>query len=241
MRHTRPFKHHPATFALLSVLSSLLFLLGACAERSTPTPASSGTTGPAATIAFTLAPGTTPTRGASASIVQVAASAVSTPTTGAVPTATPLPSSSPAAPTATATAPATAPATVKAAATPTATARPVPTATAKPAPPKTVAPTPGLADSKADGVGVSILAVNGARPGKGANVTIQTSPLVECAIVYAAPGGSKSAAKGLENKTSDENGRITWNWTIGTNTKPGQGKVSVTCGDSTQTAPITIG
>jgi len=90
-------------------------------------------------------------------------------------------------------------------------------------------------------VGVSILAVNGGTLGKNASVTIQTSPLVECRIVYRVPSGTTSTAKGLENRTSDENGRITWTWLIGQNTKPGKGSVSVTCGDSTETAPITIG
>ncbi len=225
MRPTRTFKRYP-TFALMIVSASMLLLLEACAEMNTPTPAPAGpsVTAPAPTatlpVVTTAAPGKTAAQVAAPPIVvtvtPLAATVPPTPTTVPAPTATAQPP----------------------------TTRPLPTATRVPAT-KTVArtnvPTPAKADSKADGVGVSILAVNGGQLGKEASVTIQTSPLVACGIVYMTPSKQQSAAKGLEKKTSDANGRITWKWTIGQNTKPGKGSVSVTCGDATGTAPINIG
>lgn len=236
MRHTRAFKHYP-TFALIIVLSSMLLLLGACADRNTPTPASASAPAPVATVALpattTSVPEATAAQVAEPTVALATATVPPTqttvPTVVTVPTATALPPTTKPVPTAT-TEPVTA----------TATTRALPTPTKVP-PATRAVPTPGKADSKADGVGVSILAVKGTSPGKNASATIQTSPMVECEIVYTVPSGVKSTAKGLGKQISDGNGRITWNWLISEGTKPGKGSVRVTCGDSTETAPITIG
>jgi hypothetical protein len=214
MRHTKTLKHS-SKFVLLTVLSSLALLLGACAELTTPTPASGPANRAAATA--TVAPGATATA--------VPPTVTATPAPIATPTALP--------PTAILAATATP---VPPRATPT---KAPPAPTKVPATTRAV-PTPGKADAKADEVGVSILTVNGNKPGRIANVTIQTSPHVECNIVYETPAKQTSTAKGLSQQTADENGRVTWSWQIAQNTTPGKGSVTVTCGDSSETRQITI-
>jgi hypothetical protein len=223
MRHTKTLKHS-SKFVLLTVLSSLALLLGACAELTTPTPASGPANRAAATA--TVAPGAT------AATVAPGATATAVPPTV---TATPAPIATPTAlpPTAILAATATP---VPPRATPT---KAPPAPTKVPATTRAV-PTPGKADAKADEVGVSILTVNGNKPGRIANVTIQTSPHVECNIVYETPAKQTSTAKGLSQQTADENGRVTWSWQIAQNTAPGKGSVTVTCGDSSETRQITI-
>lgn len=211
-----------------SILCSLMLLLGACAEMTTPTsPALNGNaqaaaaaTAPAPTsITFTAPPATptqvppTATAAATATTAPTTTAATAAPTaTTAVPTATPVP--------------------------PTATQVP-PTATK--APPTKAVPTTSLAGSKGDNSDLAFVAVNGNVPGKDASVTIQTMPSRECSISYVTPNGQASTAKGLEKKVSDLDGRLTWKWTIGTGTKVGKGTVKVTCGDASESRQITIG
>lgn len=223
MRYTKTFKHY-STILLISLLSSLFLLLGACAELTTPTPVVSNAlaataTAPVATFAVAAVPPTA---------TQVPPVPTSTPAPTLTPTA--LPATAIPVPTATATATLVPP-----------TATRVPPTATKIPPTTRAVPTAGLADAKGDGVGVSILAVNGGSLGKEASVTIQTSPGVECNIKYVVSSGQTSAAKGLEKQISDLNGRITWKWLISQNTTPGKGNITVKCGDSSETKPITIG
>ncbi len=235
MRHTNTFKPYSTIF-LVSLLSSLFMLLGACAEMTTPTP-------PAAIANTPIVTATVP--GATIAVVVAPSNITQVPN---LPTATPAPSMTPTVLPATASPVPTVTATATPMPTVTATTTPVPPSptkdlpTATKIPPTTrVVPTPGKADSKGDGVAVSILAVNGNLPGKNASVIIQTSPGVNCTIAYVTPSKQASTAKGLEAKTSDQDGRITWAWTISPNTTPGKGNISVTCGDSSETKPITVG
>ncbi len=48
-----------------------------------------------------------------------------------------------------------------------------------------------------------------------------------------------STAKGLESKISDENGRVEWEWRIGTRTKPGQHRIEIEGGGDRLTIPFT--
>jgi hypothetical protein len=87
---------------------------------------------------------------------------------------------------------------------------------------------------------LTFLTVDGASPGHHASVTVQATPNAECSIVYTTPSGRTSKAAGLEPKTADIDGKVSWIWLIGGRTAPGTGHVTVTCnGDSAET-DITI-
>ena len=77
---------------------------------------------------------------------------------------------------------------------------------------------------------------------KGGKATVQAKagPNQSCNLDYVAPGGTKSTASGLGAKTADASGSVSWTWTIGGNTNPGPGKLTVTCGPQTVTANIEI-
>jgi hypothetical protein len=62
----------------------------------------------------------------------------------------------------------------------------------------------------------------------------------KCSITYHTPSGTDSDAKGLESQTADSSGNATWSWTIGPNTSPGNGTVTVKCGSRSGSAPIVI-
>jgi hypothetical protein len=89
--------------------------------------------------------------------------------------------------------------------------------------------------------GVSFLDVQGASPGHEASVTVQATPNTDCSIVYITPSGRASRARGLDDKTSDSGGKVSWSWLIGGNTKRGTGTVTVTCDGKSATAQIDIG
>ena len=77
--------------------------------------------------------------------------------------------------------------------------------------------------------------------GQAANVKVQTSPGGSCSIVYTHPSGKRSTAAGLDPKTADANGTVTWTWLISQQTQPlGNGKVLVSCSGKTAEATIAI-
>jgi hypothetical protein len=76
--------------------------------------------------------------------------------------------------------------------------------------------------------------------GDDAHVEIRTRPGSACSISYTTPSGTISTADGLDNKTADQDGYCSWSWTIGSNTKPGTGTITITAGGKTQTYPIKI-
>lgn len=88
--------------------------------------------------------------------------------------------------------------------------------------------------------GVTFTAVNGGKPGSYASVTVKTIPNTACSISYVTPHGTQSVAKGLETKTSDVGGNVSWRWSIGPSTQPGTGTVRVTCGSIGGSSPIVI-
>jgi micrococcal nuclease len=116
----------------------------------------------------------------------------------------------------------------RAAVTPTPVA-PVPKA--QPTPP--TAPKPG---------GVLNLTVTGGRPGGNARASVTGAPPGStCSIRYVTPAGTVSQAQGLITQTASAQGTAAWTWVIGSNTRPGVGTVTVTCGGVQAQAPITIG
>ncbi len=74
-----------------------------------------------------------------------------------------------------------------------------------------------------------------------ATVTVRGKANTEYSIRVTLPSGSQSKAAGLETKTSDENGTVTWEWTVASGTKAGEVQVSVTGGGETLNASFHIG
>jgi len=64
--------------------------------------------------------------------------------------------------------------------------------------------------------------------GKPATIEVTTAPKASCTIVVTYDSGP-SAAKGLEPKTADATGSVSWTWNVGTTTAPGKWPVTVTC------------
>jgi hypothetical protein len=60
-------------------------------------------------------------------------------------------------------------------------------------------------------------------------VTIQTNPQTVCVITVTYKSGPSRAA-GLAPRTSNNQGRITWTWKVGTRTTPGVWPITVECG-----------
>ncbi len=108
---------------------------------------------------------------------------------------------------------------------------PAATNTPIPPPPPTATPVPTVA----------ITNVQGATLLGTASVTIKGPPNTPCSIAYTTPAGTNSGAQGLVMKTTDGNGVAMWSWTIGSFTRPGTGKVAVTCGGARATADIKVG
>lgn len=89
-------------------------------------------------------------------------------------------------------------------------------------------------------VPLEIVAVIGAPPGGRAMVVAQTAPHVLCTIEYVTPAGTRSQASGLGARRSDDGGRVMWTWNIGPSTRPGIGRVTVSCGAAQVVATIAI-
>ncbi|MGD0355553.1 MAG: hypothetical protein ABSB31_08945 [Dehalococcoidia bacterium] len=76
-----------------------------------------------------------------------------------------------------------------------------------------------------------------------ATVVIQTVPSAECSITVNYKSGP-SKANGLNSKTADSTGKVTWTWKVGSKTTPGtwQIQIKATCNGKTaiQTAYFTV-
>ena len=62
-----------------------------------------------------------------------------------------------------------------------------------------------------------------------AELKIHILPQAQCSIKLTLPSGGISSAKGLEPKTADNTGAITWTWGVSWNTKTGTGKIELVC------------
>lgn len=109
-----------------------------------------------------------------------------------------------------------------------------------PAPPAGEPDVPPPLDPPAAPSGLTILSEPGAVvPGNGASITVQTTPGAQCQIVVRYKSGP-SKAKGLEPKTARDDGRVSWHWTVGRNTTPGDWPVTVTCDGQSVQATLTV-
>lgn len=61
-----------------------------------------------------------------------------------------------------------------------------------------------------------------------ASVTIKTTKKASCDIDVEYNSGS-STAKGLDTKTADSSGAVTWKWQVGRNTTKGKVPILITC------------
>ncbi|MDR2045357.1 MAG: hypothetical protein LBQ15_13585 [Clostridium sp.] len=98
-----------------------------------------------------------------------------------------------------------------------ATAIPTPETTPEPTPEPAPEPTP-TPEIKKEGVYV---------PGNNAVITLQGVAGVEYSITYWTPKNNKSTAQGLEKKTAGADGKVTWEWKIGSGTSSGTGKIEI--------------
>lgn len=77
--------------------------------------------------------------------------------------------------------------------------------------------------------------------GGGQNATLSAkgkpNTAYDIKVVYSS---GESSAKGLEDKTSDANGNVSWTWKVGAKTKPGTYTITVKGGGETDTIKITI-
>jgi hypothetical protein len=64
--------------------------------------------------------------------------------------------------------------------------------------------------------------------GDSAKVVITTAAQAECTIEVTYDSGP-SQASGLEGKSADAAGKVTWSWTVGRNTKPGTWPIDIAC------------
>jgi len=65
-------------------------------------------------------------------------------------------------------------------------------------------------------------------PGTDATVEAQTAPNATCTIAVEYASGA-SQASGLDQKTADSKGTVSWTWRVGPNTTPGKYPVTVSC------------
>jgi len=77
------------------------------------------------------------------------------------------------------------------------------------------------------------------KKGQDASIHVKGIPNTkyDISVIYSS---GKSTAKGLEEKTSDENGDVSWSWRIGTKTKSGEYPVIISDGTNQETYTLTI-
>lgn len=87
-------------------------------------------------------------------------------------------------------------------------------------------------DRADEGVLVLVSLTESVKAGSTAAVSVKGKPNTEYDInvYYSTTVGT---AKGLENKYSDEDGNVSWSWKVGSRTKKGTFKITVTGGDQT--------
>ena len=76
-------------------------------------------------------------------------------------------------------------------------------------------------------------------PGDQASIAVRTSSGAKCTISVLYESG-ESEAKGLDEKTADSSGDVTWAWSVGHNTNPQTALVTVTCESMSQTGVLMI-
>jgi hypothetical protein len=95
------------------------------------------------------------------------------------------------------------------------------------------------ADESSGPHAISVLGDTTVKAGDVATLTIQGEPDTQYEIeVYYSSGRSK--AEGLEPKTSDADGKVSWSWKVGTKTAPGTYKIIISGNGQKQEVPFTV-
>lgn len=120
--------------------------------------------------------------------------------------------------------------------TPTPTPTPTPPPTSPPpsipseTPTPTATPMPSSPPQEVGQGSINILSITSpVEQNSTAQLSISTLPDAQCSIKVILPSGNQSTAKGLEAKTADASGNITWSWKINWNTTPGTTNIDITC------------
>lgn len=79
-----------------------------------------------------------------------------------------------------------------------------------------------------------------AKAGDTVTLKAKVAPNTTCNIDYFNPSGSQSQGSGLEDKTSDAQGNISWSWVIPASGGKGTGYVAVTCNNFTAWREIAV-
>jgi hypothetical protein len=119
--------------------------------------------------------------------------------------------------------------------------------TENPTEPPTVAQTapptepPRQAPTQPPAAGVTITSIS-SPVSRNSNATVQAQTVAgaSCTITYDTPAGNPSGASGLEAKTADSGGSVSWTWKIGGSTTLGTGSVTVRCAGASARADIVI-
>ena len=75
--------------------------------------------------------------------------------------------------------------------------------------------------------------------GGSATAVVQASPGASCTIVVTYKSGP-SSAQGLGPKQAGADGQVSWTWTVGSRTTPGDWPITVTCGGQTIETSFTV-
>ena len=88
--------------------------------------------------------------------------------------------------------------------------------------------------------GITVVSLtNPVSKGAEASLTIKTSPGSLCSItVYYKSGPSK--ASGLEPKTADASGLVSWQWSVGVRTTSGNWPIEIKCGNNSTETSFTV-
>jgi hypothetical protein len=119
---------------------------------------------------------------------------------------------------------------------------PSPIHTSTPTATQTVSPTPSPSPSPtpAQPAGfVTLLNQPTAHRGQNATLSIRTTPNTICSITVNYKS-RPATGPGLEDKTSDDAGNVSWTWKVGLRTTLGQWPIAVVCGDSSAQTYVTV-
>ncbi len=84
-----------------------------------------------------------------------------------------------------------------------------------------------------------IAVITPVNPGNAASITIRTAPSAACTITVNYKSGP-SHAQGLDPKTADKDGIVSWAWIVGTNTTPGEWPIRVNCSAGSKESTLEI-
>jgi len=123
--------------------------------------------------------------------------------------------------------------------TPTAVATSTSTATTSTTMPTTTTSTPLTTTTSIGALSLQVVSITSPiSPGANATLTVKTTPGAQCTITVNYKSGP-STASGLETKTADNLGNVSWTWKVGANTTPGTWTIVVTATSQGNTVTTT--